>query len=162
MSADPQTKQQTLLAESRPGMAALVAIGLFFAGGAIGAGLAAWLAPGSGVAAMTSFLALPAAFMLSLVLWQGLTAVIMLFRLLLRRRAREASGTATALSQLARKAWVLVPLPMMFLGAAGLISGALGDTAFFVTLFVYIFSGGVYGLICYYLGRTGRLPLLED
>lgn len=151
-----------MLAESRPALAALIAIVLFFAGGAVGSGLASALAPASGVTAMVSFLALPAAFMFSLVLWQGLTAVTLLFRLLVRGRRDPARGTSEALRQLARKAWLLVPMPLLFACAAGLVAGVLGEAGFFRVVAVYTTVGLVYGLVSYVLARRGMLPLLED
>ena len=149
-----------MLAETRPLLSALIALAVFFGGGALGSVLASWLAPDSGVTALFSFLAFPAAFMISLVMWQGFTLLIALFRFLGRKR--EVFKDSSALEALARKAWQLLPLPVIFSVVAGLLAATLGDSGFITTLGVYFLSGCAYGLLCFVLGRRGMLPMLED
>lgn len=149
-----------MLAETRPTLAAMISLGVLFASGAIGAWLAQWRAPDSWITAILSFLALPVAFMLSLLLWQGMTALVMLVKFLLGRGhwATERSS----LEALANKAFLLVPLPIIFSFFSGLIAALLGDYGFFSTLVIYLFSGGAFGMGCYFLGRAGMFPMFDD
>ena len=160
MNQDVQARFHQCLAERKPLLAALNAFTLFLGGGLIGALLAGWVAPGSGVAAAVSLLALPGAFMLSLLLWQGFTFFVAILRLL-RYRRRVDKGTSV-FEALARKAWILVPVPVIFCSFAGIVVGIVGDTGFIKTVFLYVLLGSVYGWICYALGRTGRLPLIDE
>lgn len=150
-----------LWAERYPVRALFMTLALFFGGGAIGNGLAGWLAPESGVTALSSFLALPAAFMLSLVLWQGFTVMLMLLKAFRGQRPHGPRDVG-ALQALVDKAWLLVPLPVLFATAAGLIAGLLGEHDFSTTVAAYAGVGLAYGLVCRALGRAGMLPLLED
>lgn len=153
-------KKQLGLAETNPLLAGLVALGVFLLGGTICVWLPGWLAPDSELAAFVSFLALPAAFMLSMVIWQGLTLVVGLFKLLTggRRNLRDSNATTA----LASKAWLLIPIPLVFNTITGIVTGILGDSGFLLTVAAYMAAGLGYGLLCFSLGRSGMLPILED
>ncbi len=163
MTTDSNTDQpaaQPLLAESRPGLAALIAVGVFFAGGALGSALSACLAPGSGIAAMVGLLALPAAFMLSLILWQGFTILAALLQLIAGRRHKVRGRSVV--EGLTHKAGLLLPLPLLFATVAGAITGLAGDSGFITSVLTYLAAGLAYGLLCRALGSHGALPLLGD
>lgn len=155
-----ETRASPRLAERCPWCAALIAVGVFFGGGAIGNLLSAWLAPGSGVAALASFLALPAAFMISMVAWQGLSIFLAVIRYLLKRQ--RPPPEMSELDVILGKAWMLVPLPVVFLAMAGMVTGIISKTGFITVVMVYAVVGLAYGVGCYLLGRRGMLPLLED
>ncbi len=133
---------------------------MFFAGGVLGSALSAWLAPDSGIAAMLSLLALPAAFMLSLILWQGFTIVVALLQLLAGRRHKVRGRSV--LEGLTHRAGLLLPLPLVFAACAGAVTGLAGDSGFFTSVLIYLAAGLAYGLLCRALGRNGALPLLGD
>lgn len=160
MTETLNSNPKPLLAESRPGTAALIAVAVFFTGGVLGEMIANWSAPESGVIAIFSFLALPAAFMVSLVLWQGFTFIVLLAKLL--AGGRKAAMGRRALDALTARAWLLVPLPVIFMSVAGLVAGVLGNHGFIISVFTYFALGTAYGVGCYWLGRTGRLPLLGE
>ncbi|MCB9893015.1 MAG: hypothetical protein H6839_01035 [Planctomycetes bacterium] len=157
--AVPESQRQGL-AETNPLAAGLIAMGVFLLGGLICVWLPRWLAPDSDFAAFISFLALPAAFMLSMVLWQGVTVLFGLFRRITRgkRGVRDTSITGA----LARKAWLLIPAPVLFNTGTGIATGLLGHSGFALTVGVYAGAGLAYGLLCFGLGRAGMLPILED
>ena len=71
---------------SQPAMLTSIVVlaAVFFGGGAVGSGLAAWLAPDSNVAAVLSFLMLPAALIAGFHAWLGLAILILLPRFLRR------------------------------------------------------------------------------
>jgi len=160
MGATAREQRRHGIAETRPLLAAVVAIALFLFGGLVCAWLPRWLAPDSDLAAFVSFLALPAAFMISMLLWQGVTLVTGLFRLI--TQGRQGLRNATATGALARKAWLLIPLPIVFSTAAGVAAGLLGDSGLLLTVGAYALAGGAYGVLCFGLGRAGMLPILED
>lgn len=160
MNSDLQAEVATYLAAEKPLLAALIWLVVLIAGGLAGSFLAQQVAPESGVTAAVSVLVLPAAFMLSLFLWQGLTFFGAFLRMLRgERRSKDANSMFAAL---ARKAWLLVPLPIVFATFAGIVAGVLGEAGFFKTVLVYSLLGGSYGVVCYLLGRSGRLPMLDD
>jgi len=160
MTMAPEYQTKSMLADTRPGLATLIALGVFFGGGALGEGLSLWLAPGSGVVAMLSFLMLPGAFMLSMVAWQGFTLFIGLLHYL--RGLRRPPGMSSPARALARKAWLLVPLPIVFATFVGIVAGILGVNGFFTTATIYLATGIAFGLCCYWLGRAGLLPIFDD
>lgn len=149
-----------MLADTKPFVAALIALGMFFAGGALGELLSFWRAPDSGVVAMISFLALPGAFMLSMVIWQGFTIFVGLLNYLRgRRQTIEDRSPSVAL---ARKAWLLVPAPVVFAAFTGIVAGVLGESGFIGTTAIYTTTGFAYGMCCFWMGRAGLLPILSD
>lgn len=148
------------LAETNPLVAALIAMGVFLLGGLICVWLPRWLAPNSDLAQFICFLALPVAFMFSMILWQGVTIIVGLFRIITRGKRGVRDTTITA--ALARKAWLLIPLPVLLMTAGGVVTGLLGDSGFLLSVGAFVGAGLAYGLLCYGLGRAGMLPILED
>lgn len=153
-----RTSEAPGIAESRPLLAALVGLAMFFGGGGVGYGLAVWLAPESGVAALVSFLSLPSAFMLSMLLWQGITLISGIFRVLTRGRGKRHSISRA----LSRKAPLLLPAPILLNVAAGVVTCLLGEAGFALTAAVYTAVGAAYAALCFGLGRAGMLPIFQD
>ena len=140
---------------SVPGFLASLLV-LFVGGAALGNWLADVLAPGSWVAQVVSFFALPVAFAAGLQAWYGLAIIGMVFRLL-----RWSVTTGRALPRRSRGipgGFVFVPISSTAGIIAGLIAGLASPThsTLFVAL-VYWCVGTVHGLLAWLLARTGWL-----
>ncbi len=133
---------------------------LFIGGAALGLWLAAALAPGSRVAEVVSFLALPIAFAAGLQAWYGLALLGLLPRLWrwLRNpgaRADRARGLAPAELP---GSWVFLPISSAAGAAAGLITGFVSSTGpVWLVLLAYWAAGTLHGLLAWRLARGGLL-----
>lgn len=140
--------------------AAAAFLGLFLGGAAIGTGLAEALAPGSRIAVVVSFFALPVAFATGMQLWYGLALLSLLPRLVGRltgaapRASTGSPGSTPGLSG----AWVFLPLGSAAGALAGGVAGLASPTrsAWLVWL-VYWLVGTAYGLLAWRLARAGVL-----
>jgi uncharacterized membrane protein YfcA len=153
------TQEAPLPGEKSPLLSILVVAVMFLGGGAADVGLAMWLAPGSQLASFVAFLALPFAFVISLVLWQGLTLLILLVRLIAGRRGR--APREEALVTLRRKAIVMIPVPVVICAPVGLIVGLLGGGVLLSTA-AFTVVGMAYGVGLWALAQKDLLPLLES
>lgn len=137
---------------------------LFLGSGGAGAGLAAWLAPNSGLAGAVSLLALPAAFLLGMYLWIGIALLRALpyglLRLLGRRPATRPIDDAACVPP---GAFGFVPCSMLFGGLAGvvvaIVSVSLGALA---TMALYLAAGAGHGILCWQAARRGWLPFPDE
>jgi hypothetical protein len=140
-------------------------LGLFFGGAAIGLGLAGALAPGSGVATVVSFFALPIAFAAGLQTWYGLALLSLLPRLLRWGRGagpRPVLSGEEATSGLSG-AWVFLPFSSAGAVVAGGVVGLVSTTqAAWFTVLVYWLVGTLHGLLAWRLARGGILLPLES
>ena len=136
-------------------VAALLA--LFPGSAAIGVTLAEWLAPGSWIAQIAGFFALPLAFVTGLQLWIGAAVLGALVRLIVFRRrpwrASEEGGSAGLPGS-----FVFFPLS----SAAGLLAGALiallpAATSAVWAIVVFWLTGTLHGLAAWRLAHRGVL-----
>lgn len=139
-------------------IAASVFFGLFFGGGLAGSQVARLVAPGSGVAELVSFLALPAGFVTGLVGWAGAAAPAAVRRLagLARTGGRPlAPGQAGAVPP---GSFAFVPAALGMSMLAGVVVAAVGVPETLVRVVgLYTALGAVYGVGCWRLGRAGYL-----
>lgn len=151
-------KDVPLPGERSPLLSFLVTVVMFIGGGLAGVGLGMWVAPDSPVAQFVAFLVLPVSFIASMVLWQGLTLVLLLFRML---RRRQHNVPNEAVQMLRRKAVVMIPVPVLICVPAGLLVGLLGDGVVFgAVLFAAVGLG--YGFGLWALAQRDLLPLLDS
>ena len=135
-------------------------VGLFPGSAAVGVWLAELLAPGSRLAELVSFLALPIAFAAGLKLWFGLTLLGLVPRLLGRLRA---SGSAAPAARTWGRpelpgSWVFFPLSSVFGLLAGVAVGlASSSHAAWLVALVYWLVGSLHGLLAWRLARAGFL-----
>ncbi len=144
--------------ERSPLLSFLVTVVMFIGGGLAGMGLGMWVAPDSPVAQFVAFLTLPLSFIASMVLWQGLTLVLLFFRML---RRRQRNVPEEAVQTLRRKAVVMIPVPAVFCLPAGLLVGVLGDGVVFGAL-AFAAVGLGYGFGLWALAQRDLLPLLDS
>lgn len=136
----------------------MITLGLFFGGGGVGVLMADWLAPGSGVAGLFSFLAWPAAFLLGFYAWAGLAVFALLWRLI-RGRGRPHPSEAVIPPGTNGFIWS----SLITCGMAGVIAGALSARyGLFMVTGIYLLVGLLYGALCWQLARTGWLPFPKD
>ena len=141
-----------------PGALAMIAalFGLFLGGGAIGLALASTFAPGSMVANMVSFAALPLAFAVGLQMWYGLALVHAVFRLLVMRRSSQPKKRARP-SGLAGS-FVFLPLSSAAGATAGAVVGLLSTArSGLLAWLVYWAVGTIHGMLAWRLARAGVL-----
>jgi hypothetical protein len=98
--------------------------------------------------------------MLSMVIWQGLAIISGIVKHL--RHGNRTLGESSIPEALAPKAWRLIPVPVLFAAAAGVVTGLLGDVGVVPTVGAYASVGLLYGMCCFWLGRAGMLPILDD
>jgi len=148
---------------SAPGPFIILAafVGLFFGGAAVGGALAEAFAPGSWIAAVAGFFALPLAFAFGLQGWYGLALLSLIPRLLGRlrglRRLDGRSGRAKGAS--IPGSFVFLPLGSLAGATAGIVVGLVSPThpAWLVVL-VYWTVGTGHGAVAWRLAR-GRYLL---
>jgi len=135
-------------------------VGLFLGGGAVGGALAAAFAPGSWIAAVAGFFALPLAFAAGMQAWYGLALLSLIPRLLGRLRggpARSAQG-ARARGGGIPGSFVFLPLGSAAGAAAGLVVGLASSThSGWLVALVYWLVGTGYGALTWRLARGGVL-----
>lgn len=135
-------------------------VGLFLGAGALGGTLAEALAPGSWIAAVAGFFALPIAFAVGMQAWYGLALLILIPRLLGRIRGmrggpapiRQTSGISIP------GAFVFLPLSSAAGAAAGLVVGLASPThSVWLVALVYWLVGTLHGALAWRLARGGVL-----
>lgn len=130
-------------------------VGLFLGGAALGGALAGLFAPGSWIAAVAGFFALPLAFAGGLQAWYGLALVSLIPRLLGRLRGmppRQAAGARIPGSL------VFLPLGSVAGAAAGLVVGVASSThPTWLVALVYWLVGTGHGTLTWRLARAGIL-----
>jgi len=134
-------------------------LALFPGSGALGVGLARWLAPGSWVADAVSFFALPLAFAAGLQMWYGLALFGALVRLIARWRsgAVPVRDPAVARSPLPGSA-VFLPLSSGAGALAGVVAGLASSTQpAWLVMLVYWLAGTLHGAVAWRLARSGVL-----
>jgi hypothetical protein len=135
-------------------------LGLFLGGAAVGGGLAGAFAPGSWIAAVAGFFALPLAFAGGLQGWYGLALLSLIPRLLGRLRSLRPpparSGQAARAS--IPGSFVFLPLSSVAGATAGIVVGLASSThpAWLVAL-VYWIVGTGHGALAWRLARGGYL-----
>jgi hypothetical protein len=155
---DPKWSSAAIM-RNGPGAAAVAMafLTLFLGGAAVGLWLADALAPGSWLANIVSFFALPLAFAISLQAWYGLALLTLISRLLLRRPNRLARPSAPAHTGL-DGSWLFVPIGSAFGALAGLVSGLASPTqSLWLVAAVYWLVGTLYGVTGWRLARRGYL-----
>ncbi|HEY5762874.1 MAG TPA: hypothetical protein VIS73_06675 [Rhodocyclaceae bacterium] len=155
---------ETAFAERTPLAALGVVLGLFFGGGALGLWLADQVASESAVAALVSFLALPAAFMLGFVLWAG-AALPGAWRRFQTMRRAKVSGVPADLLPVAVPpgAFAFVPAALIVNAGAGLLVGMLAsDVSSYGTWVLYLLIGAAYGITCWQLAKRGLLAFPNE
>lgn len=138
----------------------LAFFGLFIGGAAIGGALAAVFAPGSWIAAVAGFFALPLAFAGGLQAWYGLALVSLIPRLLGRWRGlppRPAPGGPAPGAGIPGS-FVFLPLSSVAGAAAGVVVGFGSSThpTWLVGL-VYWLVGTGHGALAWRLAHRGFL-----
>jgi hypothetical protein len=128
--------------------AALVA--LFFGGAALGEGLSGWLVPGSRVAEVVSFFALPLATAAGLTLCHGAALLAVIGRGVRRAASgRPASGPIRVAGT-----WIFLPRSSAAGGRAGLVAGLSPAAAsLWPVLAAYWITGTRDGLVAWPLAR---------
>jgi hypothetical protein len=135
-------------------------VGLFLGAGALGGTLAEAFAPGSWIAAVAGFFALPLAFAVGMQAWYGLALLILIPRLLGRIRgprggpepARPTSGIGIPGS------FVFLPLSSAAGAAAGVVVGLASPThSVWLVALVYWLVGTLHGALAWRLARWGVL-----
>lgn len=135
-------------------------VGLFLGGAAIGGALADVYAPGSWIAAVAGFFALPLAFAVGLQAWYGLALLSLIPRLLGRVRGVQAQRAPSGQTPGAGipGSFVFLPLGSVAGAAAGIVVGLASSThpAWLVAL-VYWLVGTGHGALAWRLARGGVL-----
>jgi hypothetical protein len=138
----------------------LAFIGLFLGGAAIGGALAEMFAPGSWLAAVAGFGALPLAFALGLQAWYGLALLSLVPRLIGMMRGvpvRPAPHQQTPGAGIPGS-FVFLPLSSMAGLVSGLVVGIMSPThpAWLVALLYWLVGTG-HGALAWRLARMGVL-----
>jgi hypothetical protein len=135
-------------------------VGLFLGGGAIGGALAAAFAPGSWVAAVAGFFALPLAFAVGLQAWYGLALLSLIPRLIGMVRGIRPSPASRGQPRGAGipGSFVFLPFGSVAGAVAGMVVGLASSThpAWLVTL-LYWLVGTAHGALAWRLARSGVL-----
>jgi hypothetical protein len=142
-----------------PGPLATVSalLGLFLGGAAAGLGLARALAPGSWLAELVSFFALPVAFAVGLQAWYGLALLSLIPRLLRRMSVSNLPPTPDQPRPLSGT-FVFLPLSSAAGALAGAVAGLSSATSpSWLVFLVYWLTGTVHGLLAWRLARGGVL-----
>jgi hypothetical protein len=130
--------------------------GLFLGGAALGGALAEAFAPGSWIAAVAGFFALPLAFAAGMQAWYGLALLSLIPRLLARMRGSQArpAPRGQALNASIPGSFVFLPLGSLAGAAAGMVVGLASSThpAWLVAL-VYWLVGTGHGALAWRLAR---------
>jgi hypothetical protein len=149
------------MTSSRGALPAILALlSLFLGGAAVGSGLAGALAPGSWLAAVVGFFALPVAFAAGLQAWYGLALVSLLPRLLswFRRAGPRPVSRGRDAGPGLSGSWIFLPLSSASGAAAGLVVGVVSSTQpAWLILLVYWLVGTLHGLLAWRLARGGIL-----
>jgi hypothetical protein len=135
-------------------------LGLFLGGAAVGGALAGAFAPGSWIAGVVSFFALPLAFAAGLQAWYGLALLSLIPRLLGRLRGLRPlpAGNQQAAKSNIPGSFVFLPLSSVAGATAGMVVGLASSThpAWLVAL-VYWIVGTGHGALAWRLARGGFL-----
>jgi hypothetical protein len=131
--------------------------GLFLGGAAIGGALAGVYAPGSWIAAVAGFFALPLAFAVGLQAWYGLALLSLIPRLLGRLWGSKTPPERVPVAGIPGS-FVFLPLSAGAGATAGLVVGLASSTqpAWLVAL-VYCLVGTGHGALAWRLARGGVL-----
>ncbi len=139
-------------------------IGLFLGGGLVGGALAAAFAPGSWLAEVVGFFALPLAFAAGLQAWYGLALLSLIPRVLVRLRGRARGGAPASSGGGARSGGglpgssVFLPFSSVAGGVAGLLVGLLSAThPVWLVALAYWAVGTAHGALAWRLARAGLL-----
>jgi hypothetical protein len=142
----------------RGGALALIAalLALFPGSAALGTALAEWLAPGSWVAQIAGFFALPVAFAAGLQMWIGVAIFGAIVRLLVRRRSVSAATGRPSASL--PGSFVFLPLS----SGAGLLAGVIvglvpAAESWLGAVAVFWLAGTLHGWVAWRLARSGVL-----
>ena len=139
------------------GAQVLVLALLFVGGGAAGALLPAWLAPGSFAAEAVGFFSFVVPFALGMQAWLGLAIVLALWGHI--RRLRHPDAVRPTRADIPSGSFVFVPISTTIVGIAGLVIGLLGSSLGVLGTFtLYLLLGLLYGLACWTAARSGYLP----
>lgn len=144
-----------------------VLILLFLGGGWAGGALGQTLAPSAPLVWIPSFLMLPLSFVASVMLWQGFVLLVLLFRLpkLLKERHAKPPAPSSAeatvteergLQELRRRAWIMIPPPVLICSLAGVLV-AFGAASFIMVVAAYFAVGVAYGLLLWGLAQKDLL-----
>jgi hypothetical protein len=129
---------------------------LFPGSAALGVTLADWLAPGSWIAQIAGFFALPLAFVLGLQMWIGVAIFGAVVRLLVSRShpPRTSAGDRVVLPG----SFVFLPLSSI----AGLLAGVItaivpAASSAILAMGVFWLTGTLHGLVAWQLAKRGVL-----
>lgn len=132
-------------------------LGLFLGGAVIGVELAEELAPGSWIAQIVSFFALPFAFATGLQAWYGLALFSLIPRLVRWLVAGRPPGQALETPRIPGS-FVFVPISSAAGGAAGLVVGLASRThPSWLIVVAYWLLGTIHGVVAWRLARRGVL-----
>ena len=137
----------------------LVLAMLFLGGGALGAGLAVWLAPESILAQFVGLFSFAVPFLVSMHLWLGLAVAVAIWRTFRRgpRSPRDAR------KEIPGGSIVFVPACAGLAAVAGLLIGVFGSSIGVIGTFgLYLLLGTVYGAYCWLFARSGYLPFPHE
>ncbi|HUP35758.1 MAG TPA: hypothetical protein VNC82_10005 [Candidatus Limnocylindria bacterium] len=137
----------------------------FFGAAGLGLALTERVAPGSHVAALLSFLLLPAALILGFYAWLGVAVLIAAPRLVAalvrggpRRPPIESHQTVVPPGE-----WIFLPIASGLALPAGLVVGMLSpDRAVWAVGLLYWAIGTAYGASLWGLARHGYLPFPDS
>ena len=135
-------------------------VGLFLGGAAIGGALAEAFAPGSWIAAVAGFFALPLAFAAAMQAWYGLALLSLIPRLLGRMRGLQtrAAPSGPPPSASIPGSFVFLPLGSVAGAAAGMVVGLASSThSVWLVALVYWLVGTGHGALAWRLARGGVL-----
>lgn len=131
---------------------------LFFGGGFVGEALALALAPGSGLARLLGFLALPAAFIVGFVFWAGAATLV-----LIKRLAKGGSRSGRTPGEIPPGASGFLWSSVLSCLLVGALTGVLSqEHGFFLVSGSYVATGLVYGVLCWRLAKSGWLPFPRE
>ena len=138
-------------------------IGLFLGGALVGGALAAAFAPGSWLAEVVGFFALPLAFAAGLQAWYGLALLSLIPRVLTRLRGREPGGVPARYAGGLPGSSVFLPFGSVAGGVAGLLVGLLSVThPVWLVALAYWAVGTAHGALAWRLARAGLLTPPES
>jgi hypothetical protein len=142
---------------------AVVTLALFFGGAPVGTAAARVVAPGSDVAQVVAFLALPLALITGLERWLGAAIVMLLPRFIAAIRRREwrpdMATRAVDLHAVPPGHAAFVATGTLWGGVAGLVVGLVPSAPSFAgAAGTFAALGLCYGLLARALARRGLLP----
>ena len=145
-----------MAAEKPVGLQVLVLATLFLGGGALGVGLAQWLAPGSFAAQFVGLFTFPLPFAISMHLWLGFAVALAVWRTLTRGPKKPDNHEQ---AEIPAGSVVFIPTCTGLVTFAGLLVGLLGSSFGVIgTAGLYVALGAVYGTSCWLFARAGYLP----